>query len=94
MTNWDNNYRTLVLFNSNFGPLAGILCAGYYLHTCALPIIRSSRNPEKNIRDIFIGYFLVFISYVICGIMGYVGFMGYEFKNYFISVQNDPKLSG
>jgi hypothetical protein len=73
------------MFNSNFGPLAGILCAGYYLHTCALPLIRSSKNPEKNVRDLFIGYFLVFVSYAICGAMGYIGFMGYEFRDYFVS---------
>jgi len=87
-TNWLDPDRTLVLFNSNFGPLAGILCAGYYLHTCSLPLIRSSKNPEKSIRDLFIGYFLVFVSYAICGVMGYIGFMGVEFSDYFVSIDN------
>jgi hypothetical protein len=32
-TNWSDNERTLVLFNTNFAPLAGILCCGYFLHT-------------------------------------------------------------
>ena len=44
---WNGDQRILVLFNVNFSPLAGILCAGYFLHTCSLPIIRSSKNPEK-----------------------------------------------
>jgi hypothetical protein len=86
-TIWTDSTRTLVMFNSNFGPLAGILCAGYYLHTCALPLIRSSKNPDKSIRDLFIGYFLVFVSYAVCGVMGYIGFMGVEFSQYFIDIQ-------
>jgi hypothetical protein len=78
------------MFNSNFGPLAGILCAGYYLHTCSLPLIRSSIKPENSIRDLFIGYTLVFFSYAICGAMGYMGFMGIKFTDYFITIEDKP----
>ena len=84
LTIWSNNARTIVLFNSNFGPLAGILCAGYYLHTCSLPLIRSSANPEKKYRDLFIGYVLVFVSYAICGCLGYIGFLGFNFRDYMV----------
>ena len=75
------------MFNSNFAPLCGIFCAGYFLHTCSLPIIRASKNPEKNNRDVFIGYLLVFISYAVCGTLGYIGFLGIKFSTYFINVQ-------
>jgi hypothetical protein len=68
-----------VLFNSNVSPIAGILCAGYFLHTISLPIIRSSAAPEKVMRDVFIGYIAVFISYLVCGSLGYIGFMGFSF---------------
>ena len=84
--------RILVLFNANFSPLAGILCAGYFLHTCSLPIIRSSKSPEKRTRDVFLGYFFVFLSYAICGSLGYIGFLGYEFKQYFIDNYSDTAL--
>lgn len=57
----------------------GILGGGYYLHNITLPIIRNSKNPENNVRDVFIGYFLVFLSYSLCGIMGYFGFSGTYF---------------
>jgi hypothetical protein len=67
------------LFSSNFAPLMGILGGGYYLHNITLPIIRNSANPKNNARDVFIGYFLVFISYTLCGIMGYFGFSGTYF---------------
>ena len=46
--------------------------------------MRSSKNPEKNTRDVFIGYFMVFVSYAICGSLGYIGFMGSDFSKYFI----------
>jgi len=84
-TNWAGPDRTLVLFNSDFSPLAGILCAGYFLHTCSLPIVRSSKNPDKVGRDMFWGYFLVFISYAVCGSLGYIGFLGTKFTSYFVN---------
>ena len=89
-TNWKGNERVLVMVNSNFAPLLGILCTGYFLHSCSLPIVRSSKNPEKVGRDMFIGYFLVFISYVIVGTLGYIGFMGTYFKDYFYANKDKP----
>lgn len=58
--------------------LLGILGGGYYLHNISLPIFRNSKNPENNIRDAFIGYFLVFLSYVSCGVLGYYGFSAFK----------------
>ena len=91
-TDWESNARILVLFNVNFSPLAGILCAGYFLHTCSLPIIRSSKNPDKTTRDVFLGYLFVFLSYAICGMLGYIGFLGSDFKDYFITNENNKAL--
>jgi hypothetical protein len=65
-----------MLFSTNFAPLMGILGGGYYLHNIMLPIIRNAKNPENNQRDVVIGYTLVFISYIICGSLGYFGFTG------------------
>lgn len=78
--------RTIVLFNANFSPIAGILCAGYFLHTCSTPIMRSAKNPENNIRDLFISYTLVFMSYVIVGGFGYIGFTGTFFDGYYANL--------
>lgn len=85
ISNSQNDYgkdgpRHLGLFKSDFGPLAGMMCLGYYLHNAVIPILRNSANPRKNGRDMFIGYFLVFISYTIVGIVGYIGFSGSKFK--------------
>lgn len=58
----------------------GILGGGFYFHNISLPVIRNARNPEKNVRNILLGYFLVFITYVLCGTLGYFGFVGMAFE--------------
>ena len=70
------------MFYSGYPALMGNLCAGYFLHTVSLSIVRNSKNPEKNNRDLFWGYFLVFISYCIVGVLGYIGYTGVDFKTY------------
>lgn len=92
-TVWDSHSRTLVLFNLNFAPLAGDLCTGYFLHTCSLSVLRASKNPEKSNRDLFLGYLLVWLSYAIVGTFGYIGFMGYNYREYFKGEQ-DQALHG
>ena len=72
------------LYNSNFAPLSGILGLGYFIHTCSLPIVRSAAKPEKVDRDVFLGYLFVFLSYLLIGCLGYIGFVGYDFSDYFV----------
>ena len=60
------------------------MSTGYYLHTCAVPILRNAKYPENNTRNLFIGYTIVFLSYVLIGGLGYQGFIGTLFKNYFV----------
>ena len=83
-TDWSSSLRTVTMLNSNFSPLAGILGLGYFLHTCSLPIVRSAAKPEKTDRDMFLGYFFVFISYLLIGTLGYIGFIGTDFSEYFL----------
>ena len=73
---WNESTRYIVLVNKNFSPLAGLLCVGYFLHTCSLSIVRTAKEPAKNPRNVFLGYFFVYLSYVLCGALGYFGFMG------------------
>jgi hypothetical protein len=78
-----NGKRTIVLFTANFSPLASLLGTGYYLHTCAVPIMRNAKKPEHNSRNLFMGYTIVFICYIIIGGVGYIGFIGPLFSKYY-----------
>ena len=71
----------ITLASSSFPPLMGILGGGFYFHNISLPVIRNSRNPENNVRDVMIGYVLVLITYIICGSLGYFGFVGSAFES-------------
>jgi len=70
----DEQGPQIVMFDTGFSSLAGILCAGYFIHQCSLPIIENAAHPEKNLRNVFIGYLLVFLCYVLVGSLGYIGF--------------------
>ena len=62
------------MFGTAYGPLMGILAGGFYMHNISIPIYRNSKNPKNNVRDIFIGFLLVCLSYCICGTLGVYGF--------------------
>lgn len=68
------------MFNSNFSNLSGILCAGFYIHQFVVPIMHKAKEPEKNTRNLFIGYCLVLLTYILVGIFGYFAFAGSSFK--------------
>ena len=82
------NVREIFLVNTNFSPLAGVLCIGYFLHPVSIAIIRKNRDQTKNERDVFLGFFLVFISYLLIGIFGYFGFMGMYFMSHMMEVED------
>ena len=69
------------LFNKHYPPLIAILGGGYFLHVITLPIIKDAKNPEDNTKNVFIGYFIVFLSYSLCGVFGYFGFSGKYFTS-------------
>lgn len=78
------NESEIKLYSENYPPLLGILGGGYFLHIITLPIIKNAKKPEDNAKNVFIGYFLTFLSYTLCGIFGYFGFTG----TYFMTMQN------
>lgn len=76
------DYLALIyLVNSHFAKLMGILGGGFYFHNISLPVIKNAKNKQKTVRDIFIGYFLVFITYTLAGVLGYYGFVGKTFQS-------------
>lgn len=78
VTKQDNN--AIVMFGSNFQSLTGMLAAGYFLHQLGLPIILDNKNQKNNTRDVFLGYFMVYLTYCVIGICGYFGFSGSYFE--------------
>jgi hypothetical protein len=90
--------RNLFLFGEEPGILAGTLSLGLFCHSVVLNLLKDTKNPENNQRDLFWGYLCVTLTYIIIGIMGYIGFSGsgfnpefkdnwfqfYESDNYFI----------
>lgn len=62
------------MFGSNYYNLLGTLAGGYYLHNISLPIYQNSKEPKKAVRDMFIGFSCVCLSYIICGTVGAIGF--------------------
>ena len=61
--------------------LMGLLGGGFYFHNISLPVIRGAEKPENNNRDVFIGYVLVLITYIVVGLLGYYGFVGSTFSS-------------
>ena len=69
------------LYAKSFAPLMGILGGGFYFHNVSLSVCRTARNPQNNVRDVFLGYLATFITYVVCGVAGVYGFTGREFSH-------------
>ena len=59
----------------------GIMGGGFYYHNMSLGLLKNSKNPQNNTRDILIGYTLVLITYIVIGVMGVYGFLGSRFAN-------------
>ena len=80
------------LISEPYAPLMGVLAGGFYFHNISLSVIHNARNPENNIRDVFLGYVATFITYVVCGMMGYYGFTGSIFEDQ-LSKNDDGLIS-
>ena len=78
-----NYYRYLLLFGQNPGIIFGTLSLGLFSHSVILPLLKNNKIQENNQRDLFIGYVLVTYTYIIIGIMGYIGFTGINLKSHF-----------
>ena len=81
---YSSNIRHLALFSPHYSSLLGMLSVGFFLHPCSIEIVKNNRNQENNLRDTFLGYLGVFMSYASVGTMGYIGFSGKYFQKYFL----------
>lgn len=88
LQDWDKPERAIPLFNVEFATIMGMLGGGYYLHNISIPIARCASNQKTVNKDIMLGYFFCFLSYVICGTLGLFGFYGTYFKDFYWNNQN------
>ena len=54
----------------------------------SLPIIHNAAEPEKNKINVFIAFFIVFLTYTSVGTLGYFAFSGQLFKEIFESQES------
>lgn len=83
-----DNTKHILLFGPSPFKLAGSITLGYCSHTFVFSILKNNRVQEKNTRDLFYGYLLVGMTYLLCGILGYIGFSGKSFDPEFKDVSN------
>ena len=86
--------RNLFLFGTNPGIITGTFSIGMFCHSVILPLMKNNKKPENNQRDLFFGYVCVTLTYIIIGIMGYIGFSGSDYssefkQNWFIFFKSD-----
>eukprot|EP00359_Climacostomum_virens_P011052 CAMPEP_0204906426 /NCGR_PEP_ID=MMETSP1397-20131031/5972_1 /ASSEMBLY_ACC=CAM_ASM_000891 /TAXON_ID=49980 /ORGANISM="Climacostomum Climacostomum virens, Strain Stock W-24" /LENGTH=446 /DNA_ID=CAMNT_0052075421 /DNA_START=201 /DNA_END=1541 /DNA_ORIENTATION=+ len=74
-----NDSVHITLFSFGFLKMLGILSLSFFVHNCISIIMKNNAQPEKNSRDLFLGYLSVGASYFIIGIFGYFGFRGNGF---------------
>ena len=71
--------RHLKLFGENPALFAGTLSMAYFSHTTILPVLKTNKNQENNIRDLSLGYYFACFTFSFSGILGYIGFSGKNF---------------
>lgn len=86
--------RNLYLFGENPGLITGMYSLGLFSHSFILPYMKNNKNPKNNTRDLFIGYLLVTLTFIIIGLMGYIGFSGSKYstkfeQNFFLFFPSD-----
>ena len=64
----------ILLTGAAYSSLMGTLGGGFYLHNISLPIYQNSKKRENAVRDMFFGFFVVMLSYCVCGTLGLYGF--------------------
>ncbi|XP_074640915.1 neutral amino acid transporter 9-like isoform X2 [Tubulanus polymorphus] len=61
-------------FVPTFFSLTGTLSLAFFVHNCALSILRMQKNPQNNGRDLSIAYILVSVTYIFVGLCFYSAF--------------------
>jgi len=58
--------------------LSGFLTGAYENHATMITMVKSNKDLKNNSRDIFVGFFLVFLTFVIIGCTFYLTYPGWK----------------
>ena len=82
----DSEVKHLLLFGDDPFKFCGTVTLSFISHTFIFPIMRSNKNQENNNRDLALGYFLAGLTYIVVGVLGYIGFSGKDYDSDFKDV--------
>jgi sodium-coupled neutral amino acid transporter 9 len=69
-----NHLHSFPQFQPKFFYLVGMLILSFFIHNMVLPMMKNAREPKNNVRDLFIAFLLVTLSYLIVGVLAYVSY--------------------
>lgn len=57
-----------------FPQLTGVLTLAFFIHNCIITLLKNNKNQENNVRDLFIAYMLVTLTYLYIGFLVFASF--------------------
>nr|XP_002131166.1 sodium-coupled neutral amino acid transporter 9-like [Ciona intestinalis] len=63
-------------FKSSFPSLSGLLAMAFFLHNSLTTIFKHNKYQANNVRDLFAGYTLAFLTYTVIALSIYLAFPG------------------
>ncbi|XP_006889620.1 PREDICTED: putative sodium-coupled neutral amino acid transporter 9 [Elephantulus edwardii] len=57
-----------------FPQLTGVLTLAFFIHNCAITLLKNNKNQENNVRDLSIAYLLVTLTYLYIGVLVFASF--------------------
>ncbi|XP_078253118.1 neutral amino acid transporter 9 isoform X3 [Rhinoraja longicauda] len=61
-------------FRVSFPHLTGVLALAFFIHNCAITLLKNNQHQENNIRDLSIAYLLVGLTYLYVAVMTFAAF--------------------
>jgi len=60
----------IILFTSNLSNLIGVFALAYFNHNLIVGIMKGNKKSENNKRDLYLSYGIVWLLYLILGVLG------------------------
>ena len=77
--------QNLKFLSSDIANLAGIFSLAFFVHNNLITIVKTNQNPEKNGRDVVLGFVLTGCVYLFIGLFGAIAIAG-------LNIETTPQL--